>query len=598
MNGPERNVSFFSRKVLLGATVGAALFFMVVGVIFWGGFNTAMEATNTLGFCISCHEMEKNVYQEYTHTTHFTNRSGVRATCSDCHVPDPWVHKVVRKIKASNELLHKALGTIDTPEKFDEHRLRMASNVWRAMKDTDSRECRNCHDWSSMNPETQKQRSAKQHIFAMQEGQTCIDCHKGIAHKKTHDDLSDEELEAFEMPNPKFVTELPPQWAAYVAKMDSDAAAPAAVPAVMTAAPAAEPAPAPVAAARGRGHACRADTCRVRAWSRTRRSARTRTRARSGAGGGQTQRGRTGRRHRHQGRLGARLQPRSGAVLPRPDLDGMGADRQPARRRTRLPPRRRHLRVLPRGRAGGDGRQDGLRREGRGHADPRQAPRHPGAGPGHPRRRAPVHALHLARHRPCGGAVRRRRQDGPGQPGQARADARHRRAVQEAAQAGCWGSCHHDANGMPDAPAGTTVTKYLAESRTEIAAKAPMGGWDKRKGDAEIAAELQAGQFLDLMRYKAGTGKSEDGYVLADRVMEGGQGVEFTGERQGGNWVVSMKRKLSSTVAGDLSLAAGQLYNIGFAIHDDYTDGRFHHVSLGYKFGLDNEAAEINATRQ
>jgi hypothetical protein len=171
-------------------------------------------------------------------------------------------------------------------------------------------------------------------------------------------------------------------------------------------------------------------------------------------------------------------------------------------------------------------------------------------------------------------------------------------AVQEAGQAGCWGSCHHDANGMPDAPAGTTVTKYLAESRTEIAAKAPMGGWDKRKGDAEIAAALQAGQFLDLLRFNAGTGKSEDGYVLADRVMEGGQGVEFTGERQGGNWVVSMKRKLSSTVAGDLSLAAGQLYNIGFAIHDDHADGRFHHVSLGYKFGLDNPKAEINATRQ
>ncbi|WP_197479664.1 NapC/NirT family cytochrome c, partial [Oleiphilus sp. HI0132] len=97
-----------ARKILFGATVTAALFFMLVGVIFWGGFNTAMEQTNTLEFCISCHEMEDNVYKEYQSTIHYTNRSGVRASCSDCHVPDPWVHKVVRKIKASNELWHKA----------------------------------------------------------------------------------------------------------------------------------------------------------------------------------------------------------------------------------------------------------------------------------------------------------------------------------------------------------------------------------------------------------------------------------------------------------------------------------------------------------
>ena len=25
------------------------------GIIFWGGFHTALEATNTLDFCISCH---------------------------------------------------------------------------------------------------------------------------------------------------------------------------------------------------------------------------------------------------------------------------------------------------------------------------------------------------------------------------------------------------------------------------------------------------------------------------------------------------------------------------------------------------------------
>ena len=216
MANPSRKFGLLSRKVLLGTTLGVALFFMIVGVIFWGGFNTAMEMTNTLDFCISCHEMEENVYREYQKTIHYTNRSGVRATCSDCHVPDPWVHKVVRKIQASNELLHKMLGTIDTPEKFDKKRLQLARNVWKAMKATDSRECRNCHDFDSMNPEDQKKRSRKQHINGMKAGNTCIDCHKGIAHSKVHDQLTEEEMTALEQPNPDNKRPIPPQWQAFI----------------------------------------------------------------------------------------------------------------------------------------------------------------------------------------------------------------------------------------------------------------------------------------------------------------------------------------------------------------------------------------------
>ena len=61
MNKPEHKRSFFSRRVMWGATVGSALVFFIAGIIFWGGFNTAMDATNELEFCISCHEMKDNV---------------------------------------------------------------------------------------------------------------------------------------------------------------------------------------------------------------------------------------------------------------------------------------------------------------------------------------------------------------------------------------------------------------------------------------------------------------------------------------------------------------------------------------------------------
>jgi cytochrome c-type protein NapC len=166
---------------LLGIPVGAFLAF-AAGIIFWGGFNTAVEASNTETFCISCHEMRDFVYPEYQETIHYSNRTGVRASCPDCHVPKPWFFKMQRKVYATNELLHKIRGTVDTREKFEAHRLEMAERVWASMKATDSRECRNCHDFRHMDFEAQERVSARRHKKGFEEGKTCIDCHKGIAH--------------------------------------------------------------------------------------------------------------------------------------------------------------------------------------------------------------------------------------------------------------------------------------------------------------------------------------------------------------------------------------------------------------------------------
>ena len=153
------------------------------GIIFWGGFNTFMEYTNTLQFCISCHEMEANVFQEYKKTVHYTNRTGVRVVCSDCHVPKEWTAKLFRKIKATNELYHAFIGTIDTPEKFEAHRLTMAQRVWSEMEANNSHECRNCHAFEAMDLDAQGRRPREKHPEALEEGKSCIDCHKGIAHK-------------------------------------------------------------------------------------------------------------------------------------------------------------------------------------------------------------------------------------------------------------------------------------------------------------------------------------------------------------------------------------------------------------------------------
>ena len=156
----------------------------IAGIIFWGGFNTALELTNTEEFCISCHEMENNVYEELKTTIHFTNRSGVRATCPDCHVPHKWTDKIARKMQASKEVWGAIFGTINTREKFINHRRRLAENEWRRLKANDSLECRNCHNFDYMDFTEQSDRAAYQHSGALAKGEkTCIDCHKGIAHQ-------------------------------------------------------------------------------------------------------------------------------------------------------------------------------------------------------------------------------------------------------------------------------------------------------------------------------------------------------------------------------------------------------------------------------
>jgi cytochrome c-type protein NapC len=62
----------------------------------------------------------------------------------------------------------------------------MARNVWLRMKQSDSRECRNCHDVKAMMPEMQGKTAQKQHQKMAVPGseKTCIDCHFGIAHKE------------------------------------------------------------------------------------------------------------------------------------------------------------------------------------------------------------------------------------------------------------------------------------------------------------------------------------------------------------------------------------------------------------------------------
>ena len=170
---------------LLGIPIGAFLAFGL-GALGLTTFVTAVEMSSTEDFCISCHEMRDNVFVEYKQTIHYSNRTGVRATCPDCHVPKRWVPKLIRKFEASiNEVPKHVIGYIDTPEKFEANRLRMAEKVWATMRRNDSEECRNCHEIMHMDLHMQEKSAQRRHdaVRTGRNSDTCIDCHQGIAHK-------------------------------------------------------------------------------------------------------------------------------------------------------------------------------------------------------------------------------------------------------------------------------------------------------------------------------------------------------------------------------------------------------------------------------
>ena len=174
--------------------IWVSLLALLIAMTLVVGGAAGLAWTSTEKFCISCHEMRENVYAEYQGTIHDTNRSGVRAICTNCHVPHEPVALIKRKFAATFELYHKLVGTIDTREKFEAHRYQLALKVWQRMKDTDSLECRNCHVRSSMSAELQSARAQKRHAKADAQGMTCIDCHFGIAHNEPEGPLGPRDL--------------------------------------------------------------------------------------------------------------------------------------------------------------------------------------------------------------------------------------------------------------------------------------------------------------------------------------------------------------------------------------------------------------------
>ncbi|MCP4183796.1 MAG: cytochrome C552 [Hyphomicrobiales bacterium] len=575
--------------------MGAATIF-VLGILFWGGFNTAMEATNTLGFCVSCHEMETTVFQEYKQTIHYQNRTGVRAVCSDCHVPKSWVHKFIRKIKASRELYHKAMGSINTPEKFEAKRLKLAKKVWHEMKSNDSRECRNCHTIESMSPEFQRPRARKQHLSAMKVGQTCIDCHKGIAHKNVRSLVSEEELELIEKPDAalalvsisqpfldsmKRVEEK--EAAEERKKLEEYAAAEVEVEERVKAEVAALLAKQD-AVANSNTRSNSNDTTVSRDWSGVATSNITLFYP----GQASFEWVQTGKDHG-----GARAFLKGGdrcATCHLKEVKDMGAKIVSGEKLEPTPIEGKRGSIDVKMQATHDNENMYLRfRWKNGKHTP--VPFVDGG------KMDPANQVKLTV------MIAENNKDDTAE-------------VELVNKAGCWVTCHHDSRYMPHKPTAEDmakyaaaadrleledgITKYIKSSRTKIEVKGRRGkirgGWEKLKDEAELKSLLNKGSFLDFYRYNSGE-DAQNGHVASSRKMEDKGKFSATGKLEGNTWTVTIVRPLNMEQPGDISIEPGKLYTFGIAIHDDYTDARFHHVSLEYYLGMDNEEAEINVAK-
>ncbi|MCX7155206.1 MAG: NapC/NirT family cytochrome c [Rhodocyclales bacterium] len=502
------------------------------GVIIWGGLNTGMEWTNRSEFCMSCHEMTIP-FEELKKTVHYKNRSGTTVQCADCHVassktPTDYMFKSFQKLMAARDVIGHIKGTLDTPEKYEAHRLAMAERVWERMKERDSKECRNCHDFKTMDPEKQKDRSVVKHEGAAQDGKTCIDCHKGIAHKPVHHLLEKEQGKAATAPESAPPSQAQPA-PATTAKAET---APAAAPALVTAAPAAaaQPAkPAPKADTAGSA-APAATTGAITAldWSKVP------TRQIKVFYPGQAGLEWVMNKADHSSAADIIEKKRACAKCHEGDANEVGAaivaGKPVGVSKTVMEPN------PPAGKVGfipvtfqttHDDSKIYFRFE---WVPPKNGDK----------KMDPKHEVKLTMMFDGGGTV------------------------EGSDQNGCWATCHVDLRTMKEAK-DDKKTKYI------------------------VGADLASGKFMDLIQFRSGKGeKPVDGWVDSERHMDGGKShLKAEGRKEGNKWVVTFERALAGGGKGDHAITADKVYNFGFALHEDFTNARYHYVSLGYQFGLD-----------
>lgn len=177
----RKSLIWFIGILALGAGIGAAGLYAT---------QWSLDATSTTSFCVSCHSMDVP-HQEWQNTPHFANAEGIQAGCADCHIPHEGVAYLKKKMTSGiSDVIAEITGGIPDAETYEARRAEMAKEVWAEMEANDSRTCRSCHDTDHWDLYEQSTKAAEKHRSMAESGDTCISCHRGIAHFPP--DLSEE----------------------------------------------------------------------------------------------------------------------------------------------------------------------------------------------------------------------------------------------------------------------------------------------------------------------------------------------------------------------------------------------------------------------
>lgn len=171
----------FFRSPLNGLVAGVAAV-AALGVSFVVAEELNIRGNST-AFCISCHSMGAYVYEEFKQSKHYTNASGARPECGQCHVAKRFWPAVYDHMMGTHDLISEHTNDWSTAEKFDARRARMAEKARLKMLAENSHTCRECHKMEAIAPT--RKRGQRAHEDAIKKNSTnCIACHYNLVHKE------------------------------------------------------------------------------------------------------------------------------------------------------------------------------------------------------------------------------------------------------------------------------------------------------------------------------------------------------------------------------------------------------------------------------
>jgi nitrate/TMAO reductase-like tetraheme cytochrome c subunit len=167
---------FITRHVLFALVAGglggvAFMFFLIE----FDHYSSSNE------FCTTCHSMTY-ADDSYQQSAHYNTRSGVRATCGDCHVSEGLVMATYDHAIGTKDLIKQIFSSTD----YDDPVVNMlhlpeaafAAREW--FRKRDSATCKRCHTLEAIQGTRANTAAIHQEET---EGKTCVDCHYNLVHR-------------------------------------------------------------------------------------------------------------------------------------------------------------------------------------------------------------------------------------------------------------------------------------------------------------------------------------------------------------------------------------------------------------------------------